>query len=136
MRREDIPDFDELFANSRLDSGLEAVVLMKATGIIVAAWTRAPIPREILGVMAATMWGSLDTLVRTLGGSAPRSVIVEVDERRIVARPVPPSWMLLLVAPRSLRKSRLIRETERIAARLPLSHQEGPARPMPAALQE
>jgi len=136
MRREGNQDLAEIFATSKFDSGLEAVVLMKATGILVASWTRSAVPQEVLGVMAATMWGSLDTMVRTLGGSAPRSVMVEVDDRRIVARKVPPSWMLLLVAPRSMARSRMSRATERIVARFPPAQRDAAPRGVTTGTQE
>lgn len=68
--------------------------------------------------MAATMWGSLDTLVRALGGSGPKSVMLEMDERLIFALHVPPSMTLLLVAPRSTGKRRLRQEGQRLVSRL------------------
>lgn len=69
--------------------------------------------------MAATMWGALDTMVRTLGGAPPRSVMAEVDERCIHAVQVPPNWALLLIAPRSAGKRRLRHEAQRILDLIP-----------------
>ncbi len=111
--------FQEIFSASTLDSSLEGAFLLKSTGILIAGWTRSEVPEEVVSVMAATMWGSLDTIVRTLGGPSPRSVLVEVDERRILALRVPPQSTLLLVAPRSMGKRRMRHEAQRILDSIP-----------------
>lgn len=78
--------------------------------------------------MAATMWGSLDTLVRALGGRGPESFMLEMEERLIFAVHVPPSMTLLLVAPRSTGKRRLRQEAQRLLGRL-----KGPRRVLAAS---
>lgn len=107
-----------LFSASDFDGTLEAAFLLKQTGIPVAAWTRTPVPQEVISVMAATMWGSLDTMVRTLGGEGPRSALLEVEARRILVMQVEPNWTLLLVAPRTVGKRRLRHEAQRILDRI------------------
>ncbi len=99
--------FAEVFAGEEFQGSLEAAFLLKQTGIPVAAWTRDAVPQEVVSVMAATMWGSLDTMIRTLGGNAPRSALLEVEDRRIFVRLVEPNWTLLLVAPDTVGKRRL-----------------------------
>ncbi len=111
-------DFSDLFSTSELDGTLEAAFLLKATGIALAAWTRAPVPQEVVSVMAATMWGSLDTMVRTLGGEAPDSAYLELEDRRMLAMQVEPNWMLLLVGPRTTGRRRLRHEAQRILERI------------------
>lgn len=108
----------QLFAEADFDGTLEAAFLLKQTGIPLASWARTYVPREVISVMAATMWGSLDTMVRTLGGEGPRSALLEVEDRRILAMQVEPNWTLLLVAPRSVGKRRLRHEAQRILDRL------------------
>ena len=110
--------FEGFFVPSDFDGLLEAAFLLKPTGIALAAWTRSPIPQEVVSVMAATLWGSLDTLVRTLGGRGPRSALLEVEGRRILAMQIEPNWMLLLVAPHSVGKRRLRHEAQRIVERV------------------
>ncbi len=78
--------------------------------------------------MAATMWGSLDTMIRTLGGEGPRYVLVEVEGRRILAMQVELNWTLLLVAPQSLGKRRLRQEAQRILARVHRARRKATAR--------
>lgn len=118
MPRSDRLDFSEVFASSDFDGSLEAALLLKHTGIPLASWTRATVPKEIVSVMAATMWGSLDTMVRSLGGEAPRSAYLEVEDRRMLALQVEPNWTLLLVGPSSIGKRRLRREAQRILERM------------------
>lgn len=103
-----------IFSREELDDALEAAFLFKQTGIPIAAWTRNPVPQDVMSVMAATLWGSLDTMVRTLGGTGPRSAMLEVEDRRMLATLVEPNWTLLLVAPRSVGKRRLRNEAQRL----------------------
>ena len=103
-----------VFSSAELGGSLEAAFLLKQTGIPLAAWTRSPVPHEVISVMAATLWGSLDTMVRALGGAGPRSAMVEVEDRRILATLVEPNWTLLLIAPRSVGKRRLRHEAQRL----------------------
>lgn len=110
--------FSRLFSASEFEGILEAVFLLKQTGIPVAAWTRAQVSHEVVSVMAATMWGSLDTMIRALGGEGPRSALVEVGSRRILATQIEPHWTLLLVAPSSVGKRRLRSEAQRIVERV------------------
>ncbi len=110
--------FSDLFAPNEFDGTLEAAFLLKPTGIPVAAWTRAPVSQEIISVMAATLWGSLDTMIRALGGDGPRSAFLEVEDRCILATLIESQWTLLLVAPRSLGKTRLRGEAQRIVERV------------------
>lgn len=111
-------NLSELFPPSEFDDSLEAAFLLKQTGIALAAWTRTPVPQDVVSVMAATMWGSLDTMVRTLGGEAPRSAYVDLGDRRILVMQVEPNWTLLLVGPRTSGKRRLRREAQRILERV------------------
>ncbi len=114
-----------LFADAGFDGTLEAAFLLKRTGIALASWTRAPVPQEVISVMAATMWGSLDTMVRTLGGEGPRSALFEVEGRRILAMLVEPNWTLLLVAPRAVGKRRLRHEAQTIVERIERVREKG-----------
>ncbi len=108
----------ELFSSTQFDSAVEAAFLLKPAGITVAAWTRAPVSREVISVMAATMWGSLDTMIQTLGGDGPRFALMEIGDRRILEMRVEPNWTLLLVASTAVGKQRLWHEAQRIVERL------------------
>ncbi len=128
--------FADVFASSSLDGSLEAVFLLKQTGIPLASWTRAPVPQEVVSVMAATMWGSLDTMVRTLGGQSPRSALLEIDDRCIFMRAVEPNWTLLLVAERTAGKRRLRHEAQRILERVAAVRGQAAPRQTVAAIRE
>lgn len=125
-----------LFSAAEVDGTLEAGFLLKTTGIPLAAWTRNPVPQEIISVMAATLWGSLDTMIRTLGGSGPRYAMLEVDERRILISQVGPGWTLLLVAPRSVGKRRLRGVAQRLVARVVERRNPSLGRPSPVEVLE
>lgn len=128
-------DFSEVFAPSEFEGPLEAALLLKQTGIALASWTRAPVPQEVVSVMAATMWGSLDTMIRTLGGDTPRSVYLELEERRMLALQVEPNWTLLLVGPSNMGKRRLRREAQRILDRISQMKRHGGPRPQAVRVQ-
>ena len=120
--------FSGIFTGPELDGSLEAAFLLKQTGIALAAWTRSPVPQEVLSVMAATLWGSLDTMIRTLGGQPPHSAVLEIEERRILAMQVEPNWTLLLVAPHQVGKRRLRHAAQRILANISRLRAEAAAR--------
>jgi len=46
---------------------LEAVLLITRTGAQLGAWTRNSVPIDVLSVMAATLVGSIETLMTALG---------------------------------------------------------------------
>lgn len=114
-----------IFSAAELDGLLEAAFLIKPTGIQVAAWTRAPAPQEIIGVMAATMWGSLETMLRAMGSPGPRSALLEVDDRRMLAQRVNSNWTLLLIAPSTVGSRELERQAQRIVHRLARLREDG-----------
>ena len=123
--------FSEIFSSAEFADGLAAAFLLKSTGTEVASWTRSRVPREVIGVMAATMWGSLDTMVRTLGGAGPRSMLLETEDRHFLEMQIEPNSVLLLVAPRSVGRRQLQHEARRILDRLPEGARSGAARPAP-----
>ncbi len=99
-------------------SALEAVLLIRRTGALVDAWTRHPIPREVVTVMAATMIGSIETLVGALGGASPETVLVEVDDRRILATKMDSYSLLVAIAAPKVSEAALRREAQQIATRI------------------
>src|SRR3989441_1050249 len=61
---------------------LEAVLLITRTGAQLGAWTRNSVPVDVLSVMAATLVGSIETLMTALGAASPREVSLMIDGRR------------------------------------------------------
>ncbi len=82
------------------DGPLDAALLLRQTGVLVAGWTRTAVPHEVLTVMAATMFASIQTIAETLGDASPLEVVVETEHRRIRATKFGTDE-LILVAPRS-----------------------------------
>ncbi len=128
--------FSGLFSPTDFDGTLEAAFLLKHTGIALASWTRSPVPQEVISVMAATLWGSLDTLIRTLGGEGPRSALLEIEERRMLVMQVEPNWTLLLIAPRAIGKRRLRHEAQRILERVSILRTAAPPRSSLVSMRE
>jgi predicted regulator of Ras-like GTPase activity (Roadblock/LC7/MglB family) len=111
-------DLSEIFASAEFDDTLEAVFLLKPTGVALASWTRARVPNEVIGVMAATVLGSVETITAVLGGPRVVSVSVETDRLRLLVRNVNSGAFLVLIAPRSTKVRALQREARRLVARI------------------
>lgn len=98
---------------------LEAAVLLKRTGAPIVSWTRTPVAADVVATMAATMLGSVETIVGALGGPGIDRVAVRTPKRRMVARNVNGQVLLFLVAPSFISEERLQAEADRIIERLP-----------------
>src|SRR2546426_2366181 len=77
---------------------LEAVLLITRTGAQLGAWTRNSVPIDVLSVMAATLVGSIETLMTALGASSPREVYLMIDGRRVFVSKVNAQVVLVIVA--------------------------------------
>jgi predicted regulator of Ras-like GTPase activity (Roadblock/LC7/MglB family) len=100
---------------------LEAVLVLSRTGKQLGSWTRNSVSTEVLTVMAATLVGSVDTLVGALGVASPPEVILTVDSRRILVVKVNPHVAVLIVASDSMSDASLRAIARRIGERLPLT---------------
>ncbi|HYV08986.1 MAG TPA: roadblock/LC7 domain-containing protein [Thermoplasmata archaeon] len=92
---------------------LDAALLLRQTGILVAGWTRDAVPQEVLTVMAATMFASVQTIAETLGDASPSSILVETESRRLFATKFGTDE-LILVAPKSATEGFLRQVARRI----------------------
>lgn len=101
------------------ESPLEAAFILRRTGALVASWTREGVEADVMGVMAATMLASIDTLGGALGCPPSGRVTVETDHCRLLATRVEPRLLLVLLAPRTLDSGALQRETRRVLAEVP-----------------
>src|SRR5437899_4061968 len=77
---------------------LEAVLLITRTGAQLGAWTRNSVPVDVLSVMAATLVGSIETLMTALGASSPHEVSLMIDGRRVFLTKVNARVVLVIVA--------------------------------------
>jgi len=110
------PDF---FASIEMAGPLEAAILLKRNGQSLAAWTKRPISLEVITVMAATMLGSLETLVETLGESTPESLSITTGKTRMFFQKLEPAAALVLVAHASVSETQLRDTARRLVSRLP-----------------
>jgi predicted regulator of Ras-like GTPase activity (Roadblock/LC7/MglB family) len=94
------------------DLGLDAVLFLRRTGLVLASWTREGIRLDIVSVMAATMLASIDTIVEALGGSIPQSVSVDSGQHQMVATKVNAKAFLVVIAPKRVSR-RVVRQATR-----------------------
>ncbi|HYU06352.1 MAG TPA: hypothetical protein VEM77_04140 [Thermoplasmata archaeon] len=95
------------------DGPLDAALLLRQTGILVAGWTRNPVPHEVLTVMAATMFASVQTIAETLGDASPSTIVIETESRRLLATKFGIDE-LILVAPKAATEGFLRQVARRI----------------------
>ena len=110
------PDF---FASIDAGGPLEGVILLRRNGQSLGAWTKKAVPLDVVTVMAATMLGSLEALVETLGEPAPESLTLTTDRTRVYLQAVPPQAALVLLAPVTVTESQMRDMARRILTRLP-----------------
>lgn len=82
-------------------NSLDAAFVVKRTGAMEAAWAPAPVPEDIVSVMAAAIAGSTQTLLESLGGPSPQSVLVETETHRILITHLDAGSFFLAIAPTS-----------------------------------
>ncbi|HEX9339743.1 MAG TPA: hypothetical protein VF992_01010 [Thermoplasmata archaeon] len=95
------------------DGPLDAALLLRQTGVLVAGWTRTAVPHNVITVMAATMFASIQTIAETLGDPSPSEVVVETESRRLLATKFGIDE-LILVAPKSATEGFLRQVARRI----------------------
>lgn len=94
------PEGPALSAILGLDEPLKAALIIKRTGAVVAGWIQDGANENVVAVMSATLLGSLDTLVETLGGRPPKAATIDTDDCRLMAVRVDSQTALVLVASR------------------------------------
>ena len=82
-------------------NSLDAAFVVKRTGAMEAAWARAQVPEEIVSVMAAAIAGSTQTLLESLGGPSPESVLLETETHCLLITHLDAGSFLLGIAPTS-----------------------------------
>jgi predicted regulator of Ras-like GTPase activity (Roadblock/LC7/MglB family) len=95
------------------DGFLDAALLLRRTGAPLAAWTRAAVPVDVVCVMAATLVGSVETMVEAVHGASPQSIRMESDQCQMLATKVDPRTILALITPSRIPEAR-IRQMARV----------------------
>lgn len=116
VRAEDSPY--DIFSEIDLLGSIESVILLRRTGVILAAWSRNTIPQEVIAVMTATMVGSIETMLEAAGMPTPQSIIVRTDGNVILAHRVGARDILALIAPKQAREEYLRIVARRILAKV------------------
>ncbi len=98
---------------------VEAVLLITRTGAQLGAWTRNSVPVDVLSVMAATLVGSIETLMSALGASSPEEVSLVIDGRRVLVRKVNSQVVLVVVVTAKMTEVALRAATRQIITSLP-----------------
>jgi predicted regulator of Ras-like GTPase activity (Roadblock/LC7/MglB family) len=96
-----------LFASLGPEDPILAAILLKRTGVTVASWVHDEAPRDILQVMAATLIGSIDTIAGTLGVPAPKAILVDAEQLRMLITPADPTSLLVLIGTHETSEMRL-----------------------------
>jgi len=99
-----------------LNGPAEVVMLLKRTGVVLGGWTRNDVPQNVISVMAATMIGSVATLLEALGGRSPPSIDIEAGEHRMHVSRADPQSVIVLVAPLAVSGQALREESVRLAS--------------------
>jgi len=99
-----------------LDGPVEVVMLLKRTGVVLGGWSRNDVPHNVISVMAATMIGSVSTLLEALGGRSPPSIDIEAGEHRMHVSRADPQSVIVLVAPLVVSGQALREESDRLAS--------------------
>lgn len=116
--------FADLVSNAKID----AAMLLKRNGRMLAAWSKTPVSWDVLSIMAATALGSLDTMLETLGSSTAQSMSVLAAGYRILFQKIEPQGLLVLVAHEVVPDSYLRETARQLLRRLRASHHDAPPR--------
>lgn len=119
------PDF---FASFDPLGPLEAAVVFRRNGRVLASWLKNPAAVEVVSVMSATLMGSVDTLLETLRDPGSSVMLIGVERRKILLQKVEPSSAIVLIAPSEASEAWLREVVGRIMARLPAPPESRPPR--------
>src|SRR5437879_10819789 len=66
-----------------LTGPIDGVLLIKRTGVSLAAWAKKPVAFDVITVMSATLLGSVVMIVQSLGGPRTQPMLVVVEGRGV-----------------------------------------------------
>lgn len=109
----------DFFSDLVGDAGIEAAMLLKRNGRMLAAWSRAPVSWDVVSIMAATTVGSLETMLETLRSPSPQSLSIVAAGNRIYIQKVEPQGLLVFVAKENVAELHLKDTARRLLRKLP-----------------
>ncbi len=119
------PDF---FADLVSKVKIEAAMLLRRNGRMLAAWSKTPLSWDVLSIMAATALGSVDTMMETLGSPAAQGMTLLAGGKRVLFQKVDSQGLLVLVAWEVVPDSYLRETARQLVRKLRAAHHEAPPR--------
>lgn len=116
--------FADLVSNAKID----AAMLLKRNGRMLAAWGRTPLSWDVLSIMAATALGSMDTMLETLGSPTAQGMTLLAGGKRILFQKVDSQGLLVLIAWEVVSDAYLRETARQLMRKLRASHQDTPPR--------
>src|SRR3972149_5944311 len=117
-RRTDEAAWRNLVVAADPAGSLDAALLLRRTGTPLAAWTREAVPVDVVSVMAATLVGSVETMVEAVHCASPQSIRMGADPCQMLATKVNPRTILALIAPSRIPEAQIRHLARVLASRL------------------
>lgn len=109
----------DFFTDLVSDAKIDAAMLLKRNGRMLAAWSRSAVSWDVASIMAATALGSLETFLETLRSPDAQVFSVTGGGHRIHIQKVEPQGIVVLVAKEAIPEAYLRDAARRIIAKLP-----------------
>lgn len=114
----------DFFADFVSKVKIDAAMLLRRNGRMLAAWSKTPVSWDVLSIMAATALGSMDTMMETLGSPNGQGMSVVAAGYRLLFQKVETQGLLVLVA-REVVPDSYLRETAKQLVRKLRAAQHG-----------
>ncbi len=114
----------DIFADFGSKVKIDAAMILRRNGRMLAAWSKANLSWDVLSIMAATALGSMDTMMETLGSPNAQGMNVLAAGYRILFQKVESQGLIVLIAKEVVPDSYL-RETARQIVRKIRTAQSG-----------
>jgi predicted regulator of Ras-like GTPase activity (Roadblock/LC7/MglB family) len=129
MRKSDRIELDlgPLFTEIGGLENLDGALFLRRTGEILGAWVREGVRRDVMSVMSATAIGAIEVLMEDLQRGRPDHILIEADANRLAINRTADDDFVVLIAPPSIPKRRLVSSSRSLASRLSASKRETPS---------
>jgi predicted regulator of Ras-like GTPase activity (Roadblock/LC7/MglB family) len=107
---------------------IDAAMLLRRNGRMLAAWSKAPVSWDVLAIMAATALGSMDTMLETLGSPNGQGMSVVASGYRFLFQKIEAQGLLVLIAKEVVPDSYLRETAKQLLRRLRASQHGEPPR--------
>lgn len=118
----------DFFADFVSKVKIDAAMLLRRNGRMLAAWSKTPISWDVLSIMAATALGSMDTMLETLGSPNAQGMSVLAAGYRILFLKIENQGLIVLIAKEVVPESYLRETAKQLLRKLRASHHGEPPR--------